>query len=191
MCEGFLAWLCMQFDYLVREKIADGPLIAKWRKPGYEILCSMLAIQKVRCIPGMLFLAGTLLAYLKACWFASGKLRQARPLGGILPPHLPGDNGQHQHTWPAPVPPCAHRATTTSTPPPIAVCRSSFAAHSSGLPQTCRPGASRVHQATGGLGVQCGGTHPLRMMAQVGKEQIQWGKLSTCSNFGCKYTCQA
>ena len=36
------------FDYLVREKIADGPLIAKWRKPGYEILCSMLAIQKVR-----------------------------------------------------------------------------------------------------------------------------------------------
>ena len=36
----------VQFDYLVREKIADGPLIAKWRKPGYEILCSMLAIQK-------------------------------------------------------------------------------------------------------------------------------------------------
>ena len=36
----------MQFDYLVREKIADGGLISKWRKPGYEILCSMLAIQK-------------------------------------------------------------------------------------------------------------------------------------------------
>lgn len=35
-----------QFDWLCREKIADGPLIAKWRKPGYEILCSMLAIQK-------------------------------------------------------------------------------------------------------------------------------------------------
>eukprot|EP00195_Chlamydomonas_chlamydogama_P006169 CAMPEP_0202890706 /NCGR_PEP_ID=MMETSP1392-20130828/1022_1 /ASSEMBLY_ACC=CAM_ASM_000868 /TAXON_ID=225041 /ORGANISM="Chlamydomonas chlamydogama, Strain SAG 11-48b" /LENGTH=226 /DNA_ID=CAMNT_0049574325 /DNA_START=193 /DNA_END=873 /DNA_ORIENTATION=+ len=34
------------FDYLAREKIADGALIAKWRKPGYEILCSMLAIQK-------------------------------------------------------------------------------------------------------------------------------------------------
>lgn len=34
------------FDYLVREKIADGALIAKWRKPGYEILCSMMAIQK-------------------------------------------------------------------------------------------------------------------------------------------------
>ncbi|KAK9804120.1 hypothetical protein WJX73_001022 [Symbiochloris irregularis] len=34
------------YDYLVREKIADGALIAKWRKPGYEILCSMLAIQK-------------------------------------------------------------------------------------------------------------------------------------------------
>jgi bud site selection protein 31 len=37
---------CSQFDWLVREKIADGPLIAKWRKPGYEILCSMLAIQR-------------------------------------------------------------------------------------------------------------------------------------------------
>lgn len=36
----------MQFDFLVKEKIADGALIAKWRKPGYEILCSMLAIQK-------------------------------------------------------------------------------------------------------------------------------------------------
>lgn len=34
------------FEYLVREKIADGALISKWRKPGYEILCSMLAIQK-------------------------------------------------------------------------------------------------------------------------------------------------
>ncbi|GIL72070.1 hypothetical protein Vretimale_519 [Volvox reticuliferus] len=34
------------FEWLVREKVADGPLIAKWRKPGYEILCSMLAIQK-------------------------------------------------------------------------------------------------------------------------------------------------
>jgi bud site selection protein 31 len=35
-----------QFDWLVRDKVADGSLIAKWRKPGYEILCSMLAIQK-------------------------------------------------------------------------------------------------------------------------------------------------
>jgi bud site selection protein 31 len=34
------------FDYLTREKIADGPLIAKWRKPGYELLCSMLSIDK-------------------------------------------------------------------------------------------------------------------------------------------------
>jgi len=32
----------------VREKVADGPLIAKWRKPGYELLCSTLAIQKAR-----------------------------------------------------------------------------------------------------------------------------------------------
>ena len=37
---------CTQFEYLSREKIADASLIAKWRKPGYEILCSMLAIQK-------------------------------------------------------------------------------------------------------------------------------------------------
>lgn len=34
------------YDFLVREKIADGGLIAKWRKPGYENLCSLLAIQK-------------------------------------------------------------------------------------------------------------------------------------------------
>lgn len=37
---------CAQYDFLVREKIADGALISKWRKPGYEILCSLLAIQK-------------------------------------------------------------------------------------------------------------------------------------------------
>jgi bud site selection protein 31 len=36
----------LQYDFLVREKIADGALISKWRKPGYEILCSMLAIQR-------------------------------------------------------------------------------------------------------------------------------------------------
>lgn len=30
----------------MREKVADGALISKWRKPGYELLCSMLAIQK-------------------------------------------------------------------------------------------------------------------------------------------------
>ena len=38
--------LCSQYDWLVREKIADGALISKWRKPGYELLCSTLAIQK-------------------------------------------------------------------------------------------------------------------------------------------------
>merc|ERR1712194_385257 len=32
------------YDYLCRTKIADGPLIAKWRKPGYEYLCSLSAI---------------------------------------------------------------------------------------------------------------------------------------------------
>lgn len=47
MCTGVLQVMSRElFDYLVREKIADGPLIAKWRKPGFEILCSMLAIQK-------------------------------------------------------------------------------------------------------------------------------------------------
>ena len=35
-----------QYDWLVREKVADGALIAKWRKPGYEFLCSLLAIQR-------------------------------------------------------------------------------------------------------------------------------------------------
>lgn len=34
------------YDYMVRQKIADGALIAKWRKPGFNNLCSMLAIQK-------------------------------------------------------------------------------------------------------------------------------------------------
>ena len=34
------------YDYLVREKIADQALISKWRKPGYENLCSLLCIQK-------------------------------------------------------------------------------------------------------------------------------------------------
>ncbi|GAB5354562.1 hypothetical protein AAMO2058_000129200 [Amorphochlora amoebiformis] len=34
------------YDFLVRNKVADGALIAKWKKPGYEYLCSMLAIDK-------------------------------------------------------------------------------------------------------------------------------------------------
>jgi bud site selection protein 31 len=34
------------YDYLCREKIADQALISKWRKPGYENLCSLLSIQK-------------------------------------------------------------------------------------------------------------------------------------------------
>ena len=29
------------YDWLVRLKIADQPLISKWRKPGYELLCSV------------------------------------------------------------------------------------------------------------------------------------------------------
>ena len=34
------------YNYLCREKVADQALISKWRKPGYENLCSLLAIQK-------------------------------------------------------------------------------------------------------------------------------------------------
>ena len=34
------------YNYLCREKVADQPLISKWRKPGYENLCSLLSIQK-------------------------------------------------------------------------------------------------------------------------------------------------
>jgi len=34
------------YEFLVREKVADGALIAQWRKPGYEILCSMSAISR-------------------------------------------------------------------------------------------------------------------------------------------------
>lgn len=33
-------------DYLIKEKIADGKLIAKWRRPGYERLCSLSVITK-------------------------------------------------------------------------------------------------------------------------------------------------
>ena len=34
------------YNYLCREKVADQALISKWRKPGYENLCSLLSIQK-------------------------------------------------------------------------------------------------------------------------------------------------
>ena len=34
------------YEFLVREKVVDAALISKWRKPGYELLCSMSAIQK-------------------------------------------------------------------------------------------------------------------------------------------------
>merc|ERR1712151_449279 len=34
------------YDFLVLHKIVDAPLVAKWRKPGYEILCSTSAIHK-------------------------------------------------------------------------------------------------------------------------------------------------
>lgn len=34
------------YDYLIELKIADGPLLAKWKKPGYETLCSLAVIAK-------------------------------------------------------------------------------------------------------------------------------------------------
>ncbi|KAJ8900914.1 hypothetical protein NDN08_000213 [Rhodosorus marinus] len=34
------------YDYLIDMKIADGPLLAKWRKAGYETLCSVAVIAK-------------------------------------------------------------------------------------------------------------------------------------------------
>ena len=33
-------------NFCIRNKIADGNLIAKWKKPGYEKLCCLLCIQK-------------------------------------------------------------------------------------------------------------------------------------------------
>lgn len=33
-------------DYLIAQKMADGKLIAKWRRPGYERLCSLAVITK-------------------------------------------------------------------------------------------------------------------------------------------------
>lgn len=32
--------------FLIREKIADGPLMSKWKKPGYENLCSLAVITR-------------------------------------------------------------------------------------------------------------------------------------------------
>ena len=34
------------YDYLLKEKVADADLIAKWKKPGYENLCSTFVIDK-------------------------------------------------------------------------------------------------------------------------------------------------
>jgi len=34
------------YDFLLQEKHADAALIAKWKKPGYEYLCSLMAIDK-------------------------------------------------------------------------------------------------------------------------------------------------
>ena len=35
-----------RYDFCIREKVVDGNLIAKWKKPGYEFLCSLAAINK-------------------------------------------------------------------------------------------------------------------------------------------------
>eukprot|EP00188_Purpureofilum_apyrenoidigerum_P004901 Plantae.Rhodophyta-Purpureofilum_apyrenoidigerum.ctg5908.p1 GENE.Plantae.Rhodophyta-Purpureofilum_apyrenoidigerum.ctg5908~~Plantae.Rhodophyta-Purpureofilum_apyrenoidigerum.ctg5908.p1 ORF type:complete len:300 (-),score=76.41 Plantae.Rhodophyta-Purpureofilum_apyrenoidigerum.ctg5908:561-1355(-) len=34
------------YEYLIDMKIADGPLLAKWKRPGYETLCSVAVIAK-------------------------------------------------------------------------------------------------------------------------------------------------
>jgi len=34
------------YDYLLLEKFADAALIAKWKKPGYEYVCSLMALDK-------------------------------------------------------------------------------------------------------------------------------------------------
>merc|ERR1712048_405491 len=34
------------FDWLIKKKIADKYLIEIWRQPGFEFVCSLLAIQK-------------------------------------------------------------------------------------------------------------------------------------------------
>jgi len=34
------------YEFLVREKVVDAALISKWRKPGFEILCSISSIDK-------------------------------------------------------------------------------------------------------------------------------------------------
>eukprot|EP00927_Polykrikos_kofoidii_P060938 TRINITY_DN55836_c0_g1_i1.p1 TRINITY_DN55836_c0_g1~~TRINITY_DN55836_c0_g1_i1.p1 ORF type:complete len:315 (+),score=70.38 TRINITY_DN55836_c0_g1_i1:148-1092(+) len=34
------------YDFLIQEKYADAALIAKWKKPGYEYLCALSAIDK-------------------------------------------------------------------------------------------------------------------------------------------------
>ncbi|KAJ1483463.1 G10 protein-domain-containing protein [Baffinella frigidus] len=33
-------------DFCIRERVVDGNLMAKWKKPGYEFLCSLAAINK-------------------------------------------------------------------------------------------------------------------------------------------------
>lgn len=38
-------WVSELYDYCLKEKIADGNLIAKWKKQGYENLCCLRCIQ--------------------------------------------------------------------------------------------------------------------------------------------------
>ncbi len=38
-------WLSELYDYCLKNKIADGNLIAKWKKQGYENLCCLRCIQ--------------------------------------------------------------------------------------------------------------------------------------------------
>jgi bud site selection protein 31 len=40
--------------YLVREKVADGPLMSMWRRPGYETLCSLAVVTRSNMSFGLL-----------------------------------------------------------------------------------------------------------------------------------------
>lgn len=115
------------YDWLVREKIADGALIAKWRKPGYEILCSLLAIQKgapalgcCSCVV-LLLLPPLSVGMQRISW-------QQLPAAHAL---------RHTSCNPAHLPPPI-QATTTLAPPRTAACRCGSGRRSSASRRMCR-----------------------------------------------------
>lgn len=161
----------LQFDYLCREKIADGPLIAKWRKPGYEILCSMLAIQKVtatsRASPAQSEQQAPCMHVCKRRGIRTCRLEAVR--GDMWLFARQGfSRGAATSSTSSNVCVClqdlkrVHRAamrrgTTTSTPPRTAECPWHCARRSSASHQTCRRAASHVHQVGAPGGRLCEG----------------------------------